>query len=352
MPDDITTADTGTDTSGTQTTVETSSSGMASANTPADTGASSSTTQPTTSTPSASASSPSNVATPDDPAKASLPATKWDDPSNPYFKRFNDTLSHAQKLYQEKVAFQKQYEGIDPAKAREIMAKHAQQEAALKLQPYNKGHADHAKFQAVAARAENYRAMLAKATTPEQQAAIKAAGASMFSEDEIGMIEHAEQDRQQLVAQFASDPRGFMSEMMQPVIQQEIQNALAYQQQVQQAQSFIADPKISALIEGHAEDMSWMLSSDVSARDKAIAFAQQKAEIEQLKQQLGDRLQQQATAEVRQNPGNGRPPARGPAGQKQGIGDPVKYLAGKGIEAGHPQFISSLQAINNGTYKF
>lgn len=348
MDTDNTDAITGTDTSGTQTAPETSSTGMASANTPAESGTSSSTTPDI---PSASASSPeSGVLV--DPSKVSPPANQWDSPSNPYLKRFNDTLSHAQKLYQEKVAFQKQYEGIDPTRAREIMAKHQQQEAALKLQPYNKGHADHAKFQAVSQRADNYRAMLANAKTPEQREAIQSAAATMFSQDEIGMIEHAESDRKQLVEQFAADPRGFMSEMMQPVIQQEIQSALQYQMQVQQAQSFITDPKISGLIESHAEDMSWMLSSDVSARDKAIAYAQQKQELEQLKQQLGSRLQDQATAEARQSVGVPNKPARASNGQQKGIGDPVAYLKAKGIEPGTDKFLTGLQQINNGTYRF
>jgi hypothetical protein len=30
----------------------------------------------------------------------------------------------------------------------------------------------------------------------------------------------------------------------------------------------------------------------------------------------------------------------------------VKYLADKGITSDNPKFISGLQAINNGTYKF
>lgn len=354
MDTDTTVADSGTDTSGTQSGADTSSLGMASASTPADSAASSSTTPNTTSTDSsASATSVSNVASADDPTKASSQASQWDDPSNPYLKRFNDTLAHTQRLYQQKTELEKRYDGIDPARAREVMAEHEKREQALKLQPYNKGHADYGKYQAVQAKAENYRAMLANASTPEQKQAIQQAAAATFRPEEIQMIESAEQDRKQLVEQFAADPRGFLSEMMQPVIQQNIQAALNYQQQVSQAQQFISDPQISGLIQNHAEDMSWVLDQNVSQRDKAIAFAQMKAENEQLKQQMGQRMQQQATAEARQNVGVPNRPVRGNVGQnQQRISDPVKYLAEKGITSDNPKFISSLQAINNGTYKF
>lgn len=354
MDTDTTVADSGTDTSGTQSGADTSSLGMASASTPADSAASSSTTPNTTSTDSsASDTGGSNVTSTDDPTKVSPQANQWDDPSNPYLKRFNDTLAHTQRLYQQKTELEKRYDGIDPTRAREIMAEHDKREQALKLQPFNKGHADYGRFQAAQAKAENYRAMLANASTPEARQAIQAAGQAMFKPDEIDMIEASERNQKEVQAAMAADPVGYMTERLQPVVQDMIQKAFNYQQQVTQAQQFISDPQVSGLIQNHAEEMSWVLDQNVSARDKAIAFAQMKAENEQLKQQMGQRMQTQATAEARQNVGVPNRPVRGNVGQgQQRISDPVKYLADKGITSDHAKFISSLQAINNGTYKF
>lgn len=287
--------------------------------------------------------------TTDQPQGTPAPAANpWESDENPYRKRFNDVLGNGQRLYQEVQEFRKKYDGIDPDLARKALEQHKHQESMAKLKPWNKGHEGYDKFQTVKNRASEYRRMQQHADTPEKQALLKDMAASMFAPEELGLVQEYEQDRTALVSQFAEDPRGFISELVQPAIQEAISQYEQFQKSSSQTASWFNDPGNQPLLDKYAPDMYRIMDPNVPARDKAIEVARLKAENESLKArlmssseteamaaaQVGNRSRAAATTTVRNTP-------------SRGVTDPYQHVIKQGFKPGTVEFAVALQKLNN-----
>ena len=77
------------------------------------------------------------------PTGEQKPATPWDSPENPYYKRFNDTQSHAARLYQEKTQLAKQAQEYQEKISR-FEKMQQENEAKAKMLPFQKSHPEYA----------------------------------------------------------------------------------------------------------------------------------------------------------------------------------------------------------------
>lgn len=259
------------------------------------------TTNPTTTGTSASAGKPAVAQ-----AKAETPnANPWESDENPYRKRFNDTLSHSQRLYQENQQRSRQLQELE-ARIADFDKKAQAQAEAAKLNPWNKGHPKFDSHRALSSRAEAYADLMRSAETPEEKAALHKVMSGKFTPDEMAQLQQSEADRKQTLAEFTSDPRGFIVSNVQDAIRQELARYEEFQGARQQVQGIITDPTNAKLIEAYAPDMHRMMDPNVSAHEKAFAFATVKAELDALKAQVGKQAEQVATAEARQTARTGR----------------------------------------------
>lgn len=292
---------------------------------------------------------PADAAGKPDPTQAqpdAATANPWESDQNPYRKRFHDTLSHAQRLYQERQGYDRQIQEYQQRIA-DFESKSKAQAEAAKLNPWNKGHPEHAKFRSLMERADTSRRILANAKTPEQQAAARELMQGVFSPDELQSLEQAEQDRKALIADFSADPRGFITAHVQDAVKAAVAEYDAYQGARSSIQGMIQDPNNAKLIESYAPDMARMMDPGVPAREKAFEFARIKAENEALKAQVGKQVETVAADEARTAARSGTPTRTGQQTGKRGeVTDPVAYLAKQGITPSHPQFARRLIQLN------
>lgn len=273
-------------------------------------------------------------------------ANQWDSDENPYRKRFNDTQSHAQRLYNEKQERDRQIADYQ-AKLQTYEEKARQQAEVSKLKPWNAGHPEHKGFRALSEKAATFQKLLQKADTPEKRALLQETMAGEFSQDELANLNQAEQDRKTLISEFSADPRGFITSHIQDAVRSAISEYDQFQGAKSQVQGLINDPQNSRLIEAYAPDMARMMDSNVPAREKAFEYAKLKAELDAMKQQFLQKAETTAADEARQSI-NGQNPqrrTRGPA-QSSDIGDPIAYLTKKGFPPGHPRHVRELLKLS------
>lgn len=287
--------------------------------------------------------------TPGDSAQsnATPPPNPWDSDENPYRKRFNDVLSNSTKLYQEVQRYRKDYDGIDPSEARKVLEMRKQQEEASKLKPWNKGHQSYDKFQTTRTRVAEYQRMRQAADTPEKQAFLKDMAAQTFSPEEFQQVQEYEADRQQMIAQLTEDPRGFINDLVQPIIQQSLSQFEQFNQARQQTTSWFNDPNNAPLLDRYAPDMYRMMDPAVPARDKAIEVARLKAENDAMRARLSQSSEAQAHAEAQQSTRSRSaqgPTTRAPATSP--ITDPYGHLVKQGMRPGTVEFAEALQRLN------
>lgn len=271
-------------------------------------------------------------------------ANQWDTDQNPYRKRFNDTLSHAQRLYQEKQERDRQFSELQ-TKIAEYESKTKAQAEAAKLNRWNKGHPEHNQFRSLQERADFSRKLLANAQTPEDQAAARRLMAGQFSAEELQELENSERDRKNLISEFSADPRGFITSHVQDAVRAAISEYDAYQRASSQVTGMINDPNNSKLIESYAPDMARIMDPNVPSREKAFEYAKLRAENDQLRAQVGQRAVQAATADARTDALNGRK-SKQSRQQHDDDGedrsDARERLSKRGIKPGDSRFAAAL----------
>jgi Skp family chaperone for outer membrane proteins len=269
-------------------------------------------------------------------------------PEHDWKRRYGDLQSYAQKLKAEAEQVRKQYDGLGkPDELRAIMAERKKQEEAARLKPWNSGHQEHSRFQQLRSKAEDFRAKLARADTPEKKAMVQELYADDFTPEDIALITEAERDSKQLSQNFHSDPRGFLAEHVIPLIRGEFQQIMQFQQTQMAAQNWLSDPTNNQLLDKYAPDMERMLDPEIPAREKAVEFARMRAELDALKAKLGTQMETQAHSEAQRDALSRGP--RSPAtarGTSVPIRDPVAHLIAKGFKQGTEEFSVQLQKIN------
>jgi hypothetical protein len=278
-----------------------------------------------------------------DTVKTENAASPWDNDENPYRKRFNDTLSSSQKLYQEHIRLKKEYEGIDASTARKLLDQQKQQEETARLKPWNKGHQEYPKFQSIRNRVSDFRRMQQAADTPEKQAMLRDLGGQLFAPEELSQVQAYEAERQERVQQLTEDPVGFINELVQPIIRQALSEFDSFQRASTQTAQWFNDPNNQPLVDKYAPEMYKIMDPNVSARDKAIEHARLLAENDALKARLNvtseTQMSEQARNQGRQRVVGDRKPST-PA-----VSNYDKVVK-QGFQPGTVEFATALQRLN------
>jgi hypothetical protein len=303
--------------------------------------------QPDSTTQAVAPSQPQQLNQP--PKAPDTPKVDWESDENPFKKRFSDVQPHASRLYNEVKPWREL--GVTPQQVQQMVAEQKQREAASNLKPWNSGHSDYKRFAQVKQTATEYQKALHAAGDDEtKRGFVNQLYADRFAPEDLKMIAEANQDRQEMLESFQSDPRGFIAQHVSDVVKQHIEQYESYQNTRTQAQGWLQDPGNAPLIEKHRDDMLRMMDPNVPARDKAIEHARLLAEVEQLKSQLGSSAQKNLQSDARhdlltrRSAGTSR---RNAPQSRESIGDPVKHLMDKGLQPGTPAFATALSRLNN-----
>jgi len=264
--------------------------------------------------------------------------------------RYNEVRAWSNRVANENQEFRKQWDGLDPQRVREIMAEHERREKASKLNPWNSGHPEHPKFQQLQQKAKTFRSAMANASTEEEKAVIKRVLGSQFSEDDLKTIQQAETDRVQRMEQFHADPAGFVTQMIEPIIQQKLAEFDQFMGARTNAMTMLSDPGNQALIQQYAPKMADIMDGKVPARELAFEHARLMAENEALKRRVGEQIETESTAEAQQaaRRGPGRPPgAPNRPKNTAPAKDPIAVLAERKIFPGDQSFARELLKLNS-----
>jgi len=275
-------------------------------------------------------------------SSAPTDVNQWDTDANPYRKRFNDTLSSAQRLYQEHAEFKKQYDGIDPNVARKLLEQQKALDESAKLKVWNKGHEKYSDFQTLRTRVNEYNRMRQVADTPEKQNMLKEIGGQMFSPEELTQVQEFDAARQHTMQSLTEDPQGFIEGLVQPLIQQALSQFDSFNRASQQTTQWFNDPNNQVLVDKYAPDMYRMMDPEVSPRDKAIEYARLKAENAALKASVGANLETTLSDQAR-----GQVSAQITPRQPKPQVDTYQAAINKGFKPGTVEFGMELQRLNN-----
>lgn len=282
-----------------------------------------------------------------DSTKTDTPDTRWNSPENPYFKRFNDAQSHIGRLYNQ----YKQYAdtGLKPDEIQKIIEERKQREAASNLKPWNKGHEGYSRYTQLKSAANEFRTAMQKAgNDPVKQEFVKEMYQGRFNDQDLDMIRQAEIDRQDQLEALQSDPKGFIAQHVQDLIQQHFNQYEQYQSMRNEAHSWFSDPNKAPLIQKYGQDMARIMDQSIPMRDKAVEYAQMKAELEILRTKVAGETEQNLQNQAKNDLLNkGQRSYIKSTKQAPNVGDPVKYLTEKGFEPGTIEFAKELAKLNS-----
>jgi hypothetical protein len=285
MPDD---ADAGTADAGTQQTADQTAPGTVDTGTQVDAQTDS---QPHTDTTPTTDQQVEGEAQAGQPTGDQKPANPWDSPENPYYKRFNDTQSHASRLYQEREQLAKQNQEYQERLQRfETQQKEA--EAKAKMLPFQKSHPDYANTRERLGKVQAFKTAISAIDGADEATAKKLAQAYGLTADDFRLEREESMYRQKIDDEFRADPEGFVQARVESKIHEALQKYDEYLAARVSTERLITDPSNAKLIEAYAPQMSKIMDPQVSARDKAFEYAQVLAERDALKRRLGSHVEQ------------------------------------------------------------
>ncbi len=347
-------ADAGTADAGTQPTASDTSPSTGSAEAPTQTSQGQVDSQPQSSTPTPTQAEGEAQAS--DPTGSQKPANPWDSPENPYLKRFNDTQSHAGRLYQEKQQLAKQYQDTQERLARYEKAEQ-ERAAAAKASPFQKAHPEYAQNRDRLNRVSSFRAALSAIDNADEATAQKLARSMGITADDLKMEREAAHYRERITEEFNADPEGFVQSRVESKIQEALGRFDEYLNSRSTVERIINDPSNAQLIQSYAPQMSQMMDPQVPARDKAFAFAQLMAERDALKAKLGKQVEQDAQAEAQSAMSRPRSNSQGVPGRSgksraseypaEAQRDPIAWLKSRNPKMNQDALITEAMKIND-----
>lgn len=287
----------------------------------------------------------------DQPQGGQKPTNPWDSPQNPYFKRFNDTQSHAARLYQEREQLAKQAQEMQERLQRyETQQKEA--EAKAKMLPFQKSHPEYANTRERLGKVQAFKTAISAIDGADEATAKKLAQAYGLTADDFRLEREESMYRQKIDDEFRSDPEGFVQSRVESKIHEALQKYDEYLAARVSTERLINDPGNAKLIEAYAPQMSKIMDPQVSAREKAFEYAQILAERDALKRRLGSQVEQVSQRQAHDSmaqPQHMRGGKRVPAGQQypeEARNDAVAWLKKQNPNISQDALITKAMAIN------
>lgn len=209
------------------------------------------------------------------------------EPKVDWEKRYRDQQSHMDRqINQWRSRMEEQAkQTAELAKWRQEQEQRAQ---AASLKPWSKSHPDHPKFNSVLERARAVEMQLRAIPSnlpPEQQEATRQAIMSAISPDEQRQIQEYRETSQNFQREWFTDPQGTLMPMVQPLVQQMLQQEFKKMEAQQTVQRDFADPTLAPLIQKYKDDYGKALQDGVPY-EYTNHMLKQHAEIENLRTQL------------------------------------------------------------------
>lgn len=231
------------------------------------------------------------------PTGEQKPANSWESAENPYFKRFNDTQSHAARLYQERQQLTKQNQEYQERISR-FEKMQQESEAKAKMLPFQKSHPEYANTRERLGKVAAFRTALSSIDNADDATMKKLAQNFGLTVDDFKLEQSEQAYRQKIDEELRADPEGFIQARVETKISEALQKYDSYISSKVNVERLLNDPQNAKLVEAYAPQMAQIMDPQVPGREKAFQYAQLLAERDALKAKLGNRVEEVAHSEA------------------------------------------------------
>lgn len=231
-----------------------------------------------------------------------VPATQAPAPIN-WQKRYEDQQPYLTKSRQEIAEMRKQYDGLDPQRAREALAEMERRSQAAQASPFSRRHAEYGQNQSRITKAD----LFLKAVEGQDNDSARATAARMgVTAEDLSLRNQANAYREQMQERLFSDPDAFIQERVEAMVQQKLNEQMAFMEGRTNAEKWLSDPKNDQIVKSYAPDINRLVDSNVPLRDKVAFLGEKLSRLEALEKQLGQQAETVSQANAQQAALSGR----------------------------------------------
>ncbi len=262
-------------------------------------------------------------------------------------QRYKDQQPYLTKSRQEIAELRKQYDGLDPQRAREALAEMERRSQAANASPFSRRHPEYSQNKSRIDRAD----MFLKAAEGMDNDSARAMAARMgITADDLQIRNQANAHREQMQEQLFSDPDAFIAERVETLVQQKLNEHAAFLEGRTNAEKWLSEPKNDQIVKSYAADINRLVDSNVPLRDKVAFLGEKLSRLEALEKQLGQQAETVSQANAQQAALTSRSQGatrRGNTGTQR-VTDAVKYVEQTlKLKRSDPKYLQSIQEAND-----
>ncbi len=274
------------------------------------------------------------------PATQAMATVNWE-------QRYKDQQPYLTRSRQELAEMRKQYDGLDPQRAREALAEMERRQTVANTSPFSRRHPEYSQNKSRIERAD----MFLKAAEGMDNDQARAMAARMgITADDLQIRNQANAHREQMQEQLFSDPDAFITERVENLVTQKLSEHAAFLEGRTNAEKWLSDPKNDQIVKSYAPDINRLLDGSTPLRDKVAFLGEKLSRLEALEKQLGQQAETVSQASAQQAALNGRSQGatrRGNTGTTR-VTDAVKYVEQTmKLKRGDPKYLQSIQETND-----
>ncbi len=261
-------------------------------------------------------------------------------------KRYEDQQPYLTKSRQEIAEMRKQYDGLDPVRAREALADMERRAQAANASPFSRRNPEYGQNKSRIDRADMF--LKAAEGMDNDQARQMAARMGVTAED-LSIRNQANAYREQMQEQLFSDPDAFIAERVESLVQQKLSEHAAFLEGRTNAEKWLSDPKNDQIVKSYATDINRLVDSNVPLRDKVAFLGEKLSRLEALEKQLGQQAETVSQANAQQAALSSRSQGATRRGNTTAsrVTDAAKYVTETlKIKRTDPKYIQAIQETN------
>lgn len=265
-------------------------------------------------------------------------------------KRVKDTQAWATQQAQRAKELERQWDGLDPQRVRQIIEEHDKAQKQQQASPFTRQHPEFSKNQERVKNVEVFQKAIARLDQVADADKIRGIASDFgITREDLVLHQQAQQYRESQVQELAADPAAFVTKLVEPLIQQQLQQMDSFLTGRANAENWLSNPQNQEIVTkygGQINDL--LLNEGIPLREKVVTIGQMLSRNEALEKQLGKQTEQVSQANAQQAALNTR--ASGVTRRNTSappVTDGAEYVRNVlKIKPGDSRWVSTLMTVN------
>ncbi len=262
-------------------------------------------------------------------------------------KRYKDQQPYLTKIAQEKAELAKRYDGIDPQRAREALQEMERRQQVANASPFSRRHPEYSQNKSRISLAE---AAIKGTQGMERGEANRIAANMGVTTEDLQLYNQSQAYQRQMQEQLFSDPDTFIRERVEDLVQQKLDERMAFVEGRANAEKWLSVPQNDQIIKSYAPDINRLLDGSTPLRDKVAFLGEKLSRLDALEKQLGQNAETVSQAAAQQAALGNRSQGstrRGNTGAPR-ITDAVKHVEQTlKLKRNDPKYLQTIQETND-----